>query len=377
MNILFIHNTLPEYRIKWFECIANNSNCLFMFTNEQLNKKIYKTDIDYSKFKKNNYFFLNKGIQGYKEINNIISGKFDFIEFPPIDSLRELLISIYIYIICKKRNIKTGYFWEKWEAPYELQPMKRKVKNWILKKCAGLIFKRVDIVFAGSSRSKQYFLDNGVDESKICIIPDVSEVPDCKYESIRKLYKIPEEKKIILYFGRIIEQKGLDILIKAFSKLENNSNYYLLIVGDGAFKDYCEQLAKTKGLQNITFTGAINPADRKNFFEQCDIFVFPGTFRDGCVDVWGLTINEAIQFGKVVISTDAVGSAYDLIRDGINGYRIKPENIEDLVWALKKVQNNTIYDTARNIDKQLCEYYSIQNMTMCYLKAIEKVLMRE
>ena len=57
MNILFIHNTLPEYRIKWFECIANNSNCLFMFTNEQLNKKIYKTDIDYSKFKKNNYFF--------------------------------------------------------------------------------------------------------------------------------------------------------------------------------------------------------------------------------------------------------------------------------------------------------------------------------
>ena len=61
-----------------------------------------------------------------------------------------------------------------------------------------------------------------------------------------------------------------------------------------------------------------------------------GTYRGGRVDVWGLTLNEAMQFNNILISTDAVGSAYDLIDNGVNGYMVESENVNQLCQAIKE-----------------------------------------
>lgn len=59
---------------------------------------------------------------------------------------------------------------------------------------------------------------------------------------------------------------------------------------------------------------------RGNFFSSCNVFVFPVTYRNGWVDVWGLIANESIQHGKPVVATKAVGSVYKLIFEGQNGF---------------------------------------------------------
>jgi glycosyltransferase involved in cell wall biosynthesis len=51
-------------------------------------------------------------------------------------------------------------------------------------------------------------------------------------------------------------------------------------------------------------------------------------------EAWGLVLNEAMQFGKPVITTDAVGSAPDLIK---NGSIVKNNDVESLYQAIKTI----------------------------------------
>lgn len=378
MNILFMHNTLPEYRINWFKEISKLAKCKFIFTNEKLNKQVYGTKIKYDKVRELDTLFLKKGLNGYIEIINEIKHSFnyDFVLFPPIDSIRELLISMVVYNKCKRNSICTGYFWEKWEAPKDLQPFVRKVKNGLIKNAASYIFKRVDLVFAGGSKSREYFCDNGVDPSKIIVLPDSSEVPECEYINIRQLYGIKDDKTIILYFGRIFDQKGLDILLKAIGMIENQEDYFLIIAGDGNYRLHCEELVKKLDLKCVRFVGAVDPEKRKNYFEQSDIFVFPGTYRGGRVDVWGLTLNEAMQFNNILISTDAVGSAYDLIDNGVNGYMVESENVNQLCQAIKESSQKIDINKLKLYNDKMKQRYNFSNMASVFINAIEDKICR-
>ena len=369
MEVLFFHNTLADYRIPWFVELSKLCNVHFIITNERVNKKNYHVDNSKSIPDELECRFIAPGLLGYIEVLKTFKNltKYDYVELPPVDCFHEYVISKMILSACKKEAIKTCYFWEKWEAPKEKQPIIRKIKNFILGFFAKNVFHSVDIIFSVGKKSREYFLNHGVPENKIAIIPDVSETSVRFDKDLRMEYKIAADKTIVLYFGRITEEKGLDVLIQSFYRLTNREQYYLIIAGDGPFRETCENLVHQLKIDNCTFAGRINPENRGIFFSNCDIFVFPATFRNGCVDVWGLTVNEAIQHGKVVIATDAVGSAYELIYNGKNGFRIQPENIELLTEAIEKANNPMIFESAREKNAELSEIYTYKNMAKTFL----------
>lgn len=372
MKILFIHNTLPEYRIPWFIKMNDLCEIKYIFTNEDLNKKIYSNDIDYKKIEQLEYEFLTSGLNGFKQMIGIIKSlnEYDYVELPPVDSLKEFLVSVMIVMKCKMSKVRCAYFWEKWEAPKDYQPFKRKIKNYILGLCAKIIYLQCDTIFASGSRSKEYFLSNNAIKEKVFTIPDHSESPICNIECLKKIYNIDENKIIILYFGRIMEEKGLDILISALAILHNKQNVHLIVAGDGLYKLQCVELSKHLNLENITFTGYIHPNNRKNYFSQCDIFVLPGTFRNGWVDVWGLTLNEALKENKFIISTDAVGSAFDIIKNGKNGYRVKAGSVENLANAIDKVIERGDNRQKESTNQSLNEFFSYENMAATYINTL-------
>ena len=377
-KILFFHNTLPEYRIGWFKELAKRADVDFVFTNEKLNKKDYGFDIEYDRAQELSLTFLSEGKKGFNELKDLMKkvGQYDFVELPPIDSLREVIYSTYIVHVCKRAGVKTGYFWEKWEAPIDKQPLERRIKNLILRVIPGAIYKHVDLIFSTGRKNKVYFLSNGIDEKKIVWIPDVSETPECDFVDIREKYNIPNNSKLILFLGRLMPQKGVADLITAFSMLDKEIQDYsfLLIAGDGDDMDNLKELAQRFRMKNIAFAGTVNPAERGNFFKQCNIFVYPVTYFKGRVDVWGLTVNEAIQHGKVVIATDAVGSAYELIEDGVNGYRVEPSNVEQLRDALKKSTTENARDSASTKDAELRKIFNFEKMAEKYVESIVKVV---
>ena len=69
-------------------------------------------------------------------------------------------------------------------------------------------------------------------------------------------------------------------------------------------------------------------------YQLCDVFVLPST---GPGESWGLSINEAMAAGKVVIASDRCGGAIDLIIKGENGYIFKAGNVDDLILKMKNL----------------------------------------
>jgi glycosyltransferase involved in cell wall biosynthesis len=344
-----------------------------------INKKIYGNDIDYESMSKLDYFILSKGIKGFVEIyKEVCSMKFNVVVIPPLDSINEYIKGLFIFCLCKYKRKKTVYFWEKWEAPKNKQPLKQRFKNCLMRNTAKVIFKRVDMCLSPGRKNREYFIKAGVKNENIREIHNSSEVPRCDSFNIKKKFLIPQNCKIILYYGRIIRQKGLDILIRAYSQLpkEIKLNTYLLVIGDGDFKLECEVLANKLCIENIKFIGYVNPQYRYIYFSQCDVFVLPGWFYKGKTDVWGLTINEALQCGKVIISTNAVGSAYELINNN-NGLMIEENNVNSLKSALISLYDNPLDHKAVKEAAKLLKKYNYETMASDFYRAIIKVIFED
>jgi glycosyltransferase involved in cell wall biosynthesis len=152
--------------------------------------------------------------------------------------------------------------------------------------------------------------------------------------------KTRSDKITILYLSRIVESKGLDVLIRAFSEIEKNHKHVTLVVaGNGPFRNYCEILAKHLMVKSISFYGDIPNEDAWNIYEKADIFVLPCSGRNG-TEAWGLVINEAASMSLPVITTDAVGAVGDLVKDGINGYVVKAGVPAELRLAIEALIND-------------------------------------
>lgn len=77
-------------------------------------KKDYGFEIEYEKAKELKCTFLPNGVAGFIELIKILEDieNYDFVELPPLDSLREVIYGAYIVFKAKTKKVKTGYFWE-------------------------------------------------------------------------------------------------------------------------------------------------------------------------------------------------------------------------------------------------------------------------
>jgi len=168
--------------------------------------------------------------------------------------------------------------------------------------------------------------------------------------------------------------KGLDILIKAFDCLRRERNdISLLIVGDGPFAPYCRELCRSLETENITFAGSVAPADRGQFFEQADVFVLPSRFIGNFYEGWGLVINEALSMGLPVITTTAVGAAYDLVVNGHNGFVVQEGSVSDLLKAMQNILAADLELMGENSRKMFENKNNFKKMAEGFSRAIEYV----
>jgi len=181
---------------------------------------------------------------------------------------------------------------------------------------------------------------------------------------------------VILYVGRIIEQKGLDVLIKAVSMIEQKrDDVYLLVCGDGNFRAYCESIVKSMQVKHVVFAGWQEQENAASFYKTADVFVLPSRIveEEEVAEGWGLVINEAMSMGKPVIATDAVGAAEDMIRNGVNGYVVKNGEIEDLYFALRKMVEDPRLREIMGVNSRMIfeEFNDFEKMFKGFKKAIE------
>ena len=128
-----------------------------------------------------------------------------------------------------------------------------------------------------------------------------------------------------VFTGRLIDLKGVDLLIQAFKKVSLNSNSELIICGDGEKKQSLIQLAKELDCKDkITFTGWLNHDQVHEQLSSADIFVF-SSFRD----CGGASILEAMKYALPVIAVDW-GGPHDYLVDG-GGILIPPTSEQAII----------------------------------------------
>jgi glycosyltransferase involved in cell wall biosynthesis len=136
----------------------------------------------------------------------------------------------------------------------------------------------------------------------------------------------------MLFVGRVVYQKGLDLLLEALAKLPVDLNYELEIIGDGDARPALTLEAARLGVASrITFTGWCDRAVIAERYRQADLFVFPSR-DEGMPNV----VLEAMASGLPIVATAIAGSE-ELVRENENGHLVPTENIGALTIALEKL----------------------------------------
>ena len=167
-------------------------------------------------------------------------------------------------------------------------------------------------VFVVSNSLKNKIIEIGIRKEKVVVVNNGIEIN--KYfvrdkEDFKKYYKIPKGDKIILYVGRLSKEKGVDVLIKAFSFIKD-LNIKLYIVGGGPQEKILLRQAERLGLMDrIKFLGHMHHSEIPNLMNVADLFVLPSR-SEGYPNV----LLEALACGIPVLATD-VGGITEIINN--------------------------------------------------------------
>jgi glycosyltransferase involved in cell wall biosynthesis len=141
-----------------------------------------------------------------------------------------------------------------------------------------------------------------LDEKKIELIPLGVDLPITNPTISQEL----SGNLQVLYVGRLEKYKGIDLLLKALAILKGET-VQLMIVGRGSIESDLMKLAKGLHIEKrVTFCGHVSDTELDRIYKESDVLALPSLFES-----FGLTMAEAVSYGKVVISTN-VGFMYDL-----------------------------------------------------------------
>jgi len=178
-------------------------------------------------------------------------------------------------------------------------------------------------------------------------------------------------KNTIIYFGRLDDQKGVDILINALLYLPKDRSIRTIIVGTGWKENEFKDLAFSLGVSDkIDFVGMVPHEKISTYIKQADLAVFPSR-RDNCP----LSILETMAVGTPVIAT-SIGGIPELIRDERDGILIREENPKKLADVIIDLLDNPekrkyLSDNAK---KSISDNFTWDIVVMKYKEFYESLL---
>ncbi len=236
-------------------------------------------------------------------------------------------ISILIYYLLlaalKKDIYFVRYFHSVFEEKYyyDGNVITNQLKKYLIRQS----LRRSDRIVAVSECVKQSFIDHfEVDPQKMQVI--YNGISEAFFEdTVSEREKSKKDRAEIIYVGRLVEVKGIDILLDAFCRLlEKKPETILRLVGDGEERQRYQEQVRSMGMeQSVIFEGF--QMEKEKYFKAADIFVYPSR----CEEAFGISIVEAMAYGLLCIASKA-GGIPEIIKDGQNGFLFKNEDSMDL-----------------------------------------------
>ncbi|SNR66860.1 Glycosyltransferase involved in cell wall bisynthesis [Maribacter sedimenticola] len=197
-------------------------------------------------------------------------------------------------------------------------------------------------------------------------------ISESKKNQLKDKFKIPKDKIIVGFVGRLTKDKGCDILFNAIKKLNDTvlSQSHFIFVGstkDSADHQWLRQNLEEKNID--IYCSIVDFQDPKPFYDIFDIFVLPSRFES-----FPLVILEAMMSECATVRSQVEG-ALEQIHHGVNGMLFPNEDVNALSLILQKLILNDAFRTelANKGKSKALKEYTIPVMTKNTLKVYDKI----
>lgn len=175
-----------------------------------------------------------------------------------------------------------------------------------------------------------YFVPHAADNERLRA--DASALVFDRANLRRRLGIRDDSGPVILSVARMIPVKQPLLLLEAFQILRASRRCTLLIVGSGELEGAISAQVRKDQIPDVIMPGFMNQSEIAQAYVCGDIFTLPSIS-----ETWGLSVNEAMNFGLPVVVSDKVGCAVDLVGEGENGYVIPFQSAEALADRLGRL----------------------------------------
>ena len=139
----------------------------------------------------------------------------------------------------------------------------------------------------------------------------------------------PTPARRFVFVGRLVEVKGIDLLLAAISLLERQDKtdgWKFYFIGNGPL---ASQIPKKDHIIHIPF---MQPEELGQFASEGGVFILPSRFEP-----WGVVVHEFAAAGFPIITSEKVGARAAFVRNGYNGFVCRSEDVQHLYQTIKKV----------------------------------------
>ncbi len=271
----------------------------------------------------------------------------------------EIAINLYFLRKCLRRDFKIigrSLNTLTQEFSYADGFFRKQITSRLIKK----FFHKIDFAIAQSNNMKDDMVANwGFSEEKVVVINNALQ-PEYEDEAVSNSQSDKED--YIMYAGRLEKQKGIEMLLQAFSML-NEKTIDLKIIGSGSLKDNLVRQCEELGIEDrVTFIE--HKTKIMDYYKRARIVVMTSYF-EGFPNV----LVEAIACGTPIVSYDLPSGPREIIVEGVNGYLVPYLDIvkfsKALDLALTKNWN------AKKIKETSFRYFR-ENIMPKYIRVIEE-----
>lgn len=255
------------------------------------------------------------------------------------------------------------------KATYLMYPALRLAEN--------MYFRRKRYYITPSTWMKKWIRHNFFVNGSIQVIPNSVDLDKLTKYNMTKEYFLPEKfrnRRFILYVGRLLAMKGLDVLIESIPKiLEKVKKDELLFVfaGPGDSTRYIRKLREAKvNSKYYVFTGPLSRKKAVQLIAAADLVVLP-SLHENCSYI----VLEAMACGKPVVASDVTGISEQVISER-TGFLVEPGNAEALASKLKELlQDEKVREhMGRNARNHVTKNFSWQIIAEKALKCYRDLL---
>jgi glycogen synthase len=205
-----------------------------------------------------------------------------------------------------------------------------------------ITFESERIIVCSASMKQDTLNRFQVPENKIRIIPiGVDSEKYMKYrpdrDRIKSKYGVNQGEKLVLFVGRLTQQKGCEYLIRAIPQISKQFKSALVIVGEGSYRGELEIMARSVDGQKIRFTGFLPDDDLSELLLCADVLVVPSLYEP-----FGVVALEAMAAGLPVVASNVDGLVEVIVHER-NGVLVYPRDSSSIAWGVSKVFSDQIY----------------------------------